>query len=318
MTASPEKFEVIVVGELNVDLILNQIATFPEIGKEILAKTMTLTLGSSAAIFASNLSSLGAKVAFLGKIGKDVFGSLVLESLEKKGVDTSLIIQSDSLNTGATVVLNFDQDRANITHAGAMDHLTIDDIGPDKFKGCKHLHFSSYFLQTGLKKDIARLFSEAKKAGLTTSFDVQWDPWEKWDLDLKNVLPYVDVFLPNEKELMKLTGRNTLESAIDSIKGFANTIVVKLGSKGSASYHKGQLVTIPAFINEQVVDAIGAGDSFNAGFVYKFIQGAPIETCQQYGNLMGAISTTAAGGTAAFTDKKNIMKNAKERFGFSE
>ena len=315
---SIKKFEVIVVGELNVDLILNKIAAFPEIGKEVLSETMTLTLGSSSAIFASNLSSLGAKVAFLGKIGKDIFGKLVLESLESKGVDTSLIIQSAEINTGATVVLNFDQDRAMITHAGAMEHLHIEDVLPDQPSKAKHLHFSSYFLQTGIKKDIVSLFHEAKNAGLTTSFDPQWDPWEKWDLDLEKILPHVDLFLPNEKELCLLTGMDTAPEAIAKISGYANTVIVKQDNKGSLCFHKGELHKEPAFLNEQVVDSIGAGDSFNAGFVYKFIQGAPLKECQRFGNLTGAISTTAAGGTTAFSDKQNILKNAKERFGFEE
>lgn len=79
-----KKFDVIVIGELNVDLILNQIHSFPEIGKEKFADTMTLTLGSSAAIFASNLSVLGMKVAFIGMVGNDVFGRFCKEELEKK------------------------------------------------------------------------------------------------------------------------------------------------------------------------------------------------------------------------------------------
>ncbi len=79
-------YDVLVVGELNVDLIMNKIERFPEMGKEILAQQMTLTLGSSSAIFASNISSLGARVAFIGKIGKDKFGEVVTESLQKKNV----------------------------------------------------------------------------------------------------------------------------------------------------------------------------------------------------------------------------------------
>ncbi|MCK5371658.1 MAG: carbohydrate kinase family protein, partial [Cyclobacteriaceae bacterium] len=88
-----KKYDVIVVGELNVDIILNNIDSFPEIGKEKLAGKMDTTLGSSSAIFASNLSSLGARVAFIGKIGQDQNGEIVLNSLQKKGVDASMIIR---------------------------------------------------------------------------------------------------------------------------------------------------------------------------------------------------------------------------------
>ena len=116
--------DVLVVGELNVDIILNHIDGFPEVGKEILAKQMTVTLGSSSAIFASNLSSLGAKVAFLGKIGNDQFADLIETSLKKKGVETDFIIRSKEYQTGSTIVMNYDMDRANVTYPGAMDHLS--------------------------------------------------------------------------------------------------------------------------------------------------------------------------------------------------
>ncbi|MBV6639265.1 MAG: carbohydrate kinase family protein, partial [Cyclobacteriaceae bacterium] len=112
--------DVIVVGELNVDLILNGIDGFPVVGKEILADQMELALGSSSAICASNLSSLGLKVGFLGMLGNDVFGKFVIEQLEKKGVDTSMIIVEDDLKTGATISLSYGEDRAMVTHQGAM------------------------------------------------------------------------------------------------------------------------------------------------------------------------------------------------------
>ena len=313
-----KKFDVLVVGELNVDLILNEIESFPETGKEKLADNMTLTLGSSSAIFASNLSSLGMGVSFLGKIGNDQFGHFCKEHLESKAVDTSLLMMSGELKTGVTVVLNFGEDRAMITHQGAMKHLGLQDVTTSMLNGAKHLHFSSYFLQPGFKKDLHNLFKMAKDAGLTTSFDAQWDPKEKWALDYKRILPYVDVFLPNEKELLQITGKETVEAAIHIIKDVAKVVAIKLGSRGSISVYEGKVLLMPAFINGTVVDAIGAGDSFNAGFIYKFIQDAPIEACQRFGNLMGAVSTTANGGTTAFTNFKTIMKIAKQKFGYEE
>jgi sugar/nucleoside kinase (ribokinase family) len=310
-------YDVLVVGELNVDLILDEIEKFPEVGKEVLAQKMTLTLGSSSAIFASNISSLGARVAFIGKIGKDKFGEVVLESLQKNKVDISMIKVDEHLGTGATVVLNVDEDRANTTYPGAMDYLTIDDIGNEELKKARHLHFSSYFLQPGMWGSLGELFRRAKAHGLTTSFDMQWDPQETWKLDAADVLPHVDVFLPNETELMLLTGKNSLEEAIESVKEYTNILVIKRGNKGSLVYNNGELTELPAFLNRNVVDAIGAGDSFNAGFIYKFVNGSDIAECQKFGNLTGAVSTTAAGGTTAFQDYEQFKKTAKERFGYS-
>jgi len=308
-------YDVLVVGELNVDLILDKIEKFPEVGKEVLAKKMTLTLGSSSAIFASNIASLGARVAFIGKIGKDKFGEVVLENLQKNKVDISMIRIDEQLGTGITVILNVEEDRANTTYPGAMDYLTINDIAEDYLNKAKHLHFSSYFLQPGMWNCLGELFRKAKKLGLTTSFDMQWDPLETWKLDIADVLPYVDVFLPNEKELMFLTGKDKIEEAIELIKKYTNILVVKRGNKGSFVHHNDQLTDLPAFLNKQVVDSVGAGDSFNAGFIFKFIKGSDILDCQKFGNLTGAVSTTAAGGTSAFEDFEKFIRISKEQFG---
>lgn len=312
-----KKFDVIVVGELNVDLILNSIDSFPEMGKEKLAKNMTLTLGSSSAIFASNLSALGAKVSFIGKIGNDSFGDLVIESLKAKKVDTGYLIKSEEWNTGATIVLNYDEDRAMVTYAGAMERLTISDISDEAISYAKHLHFSSYFLQPGIQSGIAELFKKAKAKGLTTSLDIQWDPNEKWNFNYKEVLPFVDIFLPNEQEALLLTNENNLDKAITKLSPFAKHIVVKLGSKGSLLVNDGKQILKKSFLNKNVVDAIGAGDSFNAGFIFKFINGSDITECQTFANLTGAINTTAAGGTKAFTNYEEVLKVGKELFGYS-
>ncbi len=308
-------YDVLVVGELNVDLILDEIGKFPEVGKEVLADRMTLTLGSSSAIFASNISSLGAKVAFIGKIGNDKFGEIVLDSLKAENVDVSLLKIDRLLDTGITVVLNVDEDRANVTYPGAMNHLTIEDITEEDLMKAKHLHFSSYFLQPGMWKGLGELFKKAKKLGLTTSFDMQWDPLETWKLDIADVLPNVDVFLPNENELMFLAGKDNLNDAIESIKEYTNILVIKRGNKGSMVHFNDQLLDLPPFLNKQVVDAIGAGDSFNAGFIYKFINGNSIPECQKFGNLTGAVSTTAAGGTTAFKVYEDFRNIAKDKFG---
>ncbi len=313
---SNKRFDVLVVGELNVDLILNSIDSFPEMGKEKLAKSMNLTLGSSSAIFASNLSSLGSKVSFLGKIGDDQFGVLVNDSLVNKGVNTDYLIRSKEWNTGATIVLNFDEDRAMVTYPGAMEHLTINDIPDESLRLSKHMHFSSYFLQSGMQSGIVDLFKKAKEFGLTTSLDIQWDPNEKWDFDYRKVLPFVDVFLPNEQELLFLTKEKSVDDAVKKLENTAKHITVKLGSKGSLLVTEGKSIFKESYLNKNVVDAIGAGDSFNAGFIFKFINDFPLEECQDFGNLTGAINTTAAGGTTAFTNYDDILKIGKERFGY--
>ena len=309
-----KKFDILVVGELNVDLILNQIESFPEIGKEILAENMQLTLGSSSAIFASNICTIGASVAFLGRIGQDQFGDLVINTLQEKKVNTHYIIRSKNQQTGATIVLNYNEDRAMVTHPGAMAYLEAKHVSDQQLCSARHLHVSSIFLQPALLKNIISLFTRAKACGMTTSLDIQWDPSEKWNVDFKMLLPFVDVFLPNEKEITAITDTNDIGEAVSKLLPFSKAIIVKMGNKGSRAYVDNKVIESEAFTNKNVVDAIGAGDSFNAGFISQFIKKASIAKCLDYGNMMGAINTTAAGGTGAFTSLEGIKQTAFTKF----
>lgn len=309
-------YDIAAIGELNVDIILNRIESEPEIGKEKFAKDMTVTLGSSTAIFAANAAALGSSVCFVGMVGRDSFGSLVRTSLEAKGVDTSFIVEGET-PTGATICMNYGEDRANLTYQGSMDVMGFDDMDKQVFDHCSHIHLSSLFMQSALLRDIHKVLDLAAEKGITVSLDTQWDPMETWKLDYKTVLPKVTVFLPNSKELQALTGKADLESAIAEVLPYlGNAMVVKCGSKGSLLVRKdGSRKMLPAFLNTEVVDAIGAGDSFNSGFISAFVKGLPLEDCQTTGNLTGAVNTTAAGGTGAFTSIDAVREICRSRFG---
>ena len=311
-------FDIIALGELHVDLILNNIEGFPEVGKEKFAKQMTLTLGSSTAIFAANAAALGARVAFCGMIGNDSFGDLVESSLRAKGVDTRYLIRQDKYATGATICMSYDEDRANLTYQGAMDYMGLEDINPEIFKETKHIHISSIYMQSGVKRDLMKILELCKENGVTVSLDSQWDPMEQWDLDYRQVLPLLTVFMPNETELKFLTRSESLEEAIEKIRPFTNAAVIQCGSKGSILIRKGQPDRKQAaLLNEHVVDCIGAGDSFNSGFITRLAAGDALDKCQEYGNMTGAVNTTASGGTTAFTCREDVERIGRERFGFT-
>lgn len=309
-------YDVVVAGELNVDIILNQITQFPVMGKEVLAEQMTVTLGSSSAIFASNLSVLGSRVAFAGTIARDQFGELILGTLQSKGVNTDHIAVTTKRSTGATIALSFGEDRAMVTYPGAMSLFGLGDIPEQLLRESRHLHVSSIFLSTGLRKDVHKLFRMAKDLGLTTSLDPQWDPEERWDIDFETLLPDVDVFIPNESELKAITGGQQKEDAVSIIRQYANVLIVKSGREGAFLYTDDESLHQPAFLNQDVVDTIGAGDSFGAGFIHRFIQGRSLKQCLEFGALTGAISTTRAGGTTAFENLETVRSIAGSTFNY--
>jgi sugar/nucleoside kinase (ribokinase family) len=302
---SLQKKDLLVAGELNMDLIMEQVQGHPALGKERISKGMTLTLGSSSAILASNASALGVSIGFIGRVGNDLYGIKIREILSNNGIDPSNILDTPGKQTGLTVIYTIGNDRGMITCPGAMEYLVSDDISDDLLREHRHFHISSFYLQKGLRTDCVTLFKRAKELGLTTSFDTNWDPDEKWGGEVLEILPYVDVFLPNDEEAMHITHTNNVDEALAELSGYAGLVVVTCGIHGIKARNGTTIYEIKT-INVDSVDAVGAGDSFNAGFLSKFLKGATVEDCLKEGILTGAYSTTCAGGTEAFRDIKNF------------
>jgi sugar/nucleoside kinase (ribokinase family) len=182
-----------------------------------------------------------------------------------------------------------------------MFEMSYDDLDLSYVLNAHHFHLSSYFLHRALRPRIADLFREVKKAGLTTSLDTNDDPEDLWSNDLLQVLKHVDVFLPNEREACRIAQIEDPARSADILSGKVPLLVIKRGKDGAIA-RRGQERFVSAPLHLEMVDSVGAGDSFDAGFIHQFIRGATIEDCLKYANLAGALSTTRAGGTEAFRD----------------
>ena len=223
--------EACVVGEINLDLVLYGLPTDLVLDREHLASDMALTLGSSSAIFAHNLCTLGTQVGFISKIGSDPLGRIAAERLSAAGVDISRMKQgTGKTSTGLTVVLPYPQHRYMLTYPGTMFEMEYSDIDVGYLHSARHFHLSSYFLHRALRPQILNLFRQAKEAGLTTSLDTNDDPENEWAQDLLDVLKYVDVFLPNDREAKKIARTDDVVQALDFLAGLAKVVVVKRGS----------------------------------------------------------------------------------------
>jgi sugar/nucleoside kinase (ribokinase family) len=300
------RFDVTVVGELNLDLILYGLPQDLEPERELLANRLALTLGSSSAIFAHNLAVLGSKVGFISRIGDDSLGQIALERLTAGGVDVSRVRRvSGPTTSGLTVILPRPGFRNILTYPGTMVEMCFEDLDLDYLASAKHFHLSSFFLHRALRPRIAELFKRMKQAGLTTSLDTNDDPEDRWDGDLHELLRYVDVFLPNEREAKKVAGVNSLQAAVAKLSEAVPLLAIKLGPEGAMAQRGAQQVRRPP-VAVEVVDPVGAGDSFDAGFLHQFVRGADLATCLGYGNLAGAFSATRPGGTEAFRDRKHF------------
>src|SRR6202162_3813656 len=295
------KGDVSVVGELNLDLVLYGLPGHFELDREHVASNLSLTLGSSSAIFGHNFALLGNRVGFHSAVGDGPLGELCLERLRESGVDVSAVRKFPGKQTGLTVILPQPEKRFILTYPGVMAEMRFEDLDLKRTLEARHLHLSSYFLQKALRPRVPDLFRLAKQAGLSTSLDTNDDPEDRWDRDVLDVLKWVDVLLPNEQEACRLARTDDPLRAAEILSEKVPLVVMKRGERGVLARRGSELFEgLPP--KTEAVDTIGAGDSFDAGFLHQFIRGAKVEDCLQFGNLTGAFSTTPQRGTQAFRD----------------
>jgi sugar/nucleoside kinase (ribokinase family) len=196
-------------------------------------------------------------------------------------------------------------DRALVTHLGAIADLSYDDLSPNLFRGFRHLHLTSYFLQEGLRPDFPRLIREAKAAGLTVSFDPNSDPAQAWSPEIWDVMRFADVVFVNEAEALALTGCDGMADALTVLTERTACAVVKRGKEGATVASGTERIHLEAF-SVNVADTTGAGDSFAAGFVHGMLAQRPLRDCLVLANAAGALSATGVGGTAAQPDPQTL------------
>jgi len=296
----PHALEVLCVADMCVDLILTGNVR-PRFGQvEQLIDDYAVELGGSANLFASQFARLGGAVGVVGRAGDDAFGQFVLEKLQGLGVDTRHVAKSAGLKTGIGLALAEPDDRAILTYLGSIDSVQPSDLTDEMLSSCGHWHLASYFLLNLLRGHWKAWLQKCREAGLSTSLDTNWDPDEGWQ-DVLDLLPLIDVFLPNEAEALAISGEADLQRAGQKLSGHCPLVVVKCGADGAIAFRDGDAVecavpddTKPAAI----IDNTGAGDNFDAGFLRAWLLGRPIEECMELGCRCGASSLSAAGGIA--------------------
>jgi len=319
------KFDILAIGELNVDLIMTGFQSLPVSGREIIGEDFTCILGSSTAICACVMANLGLSTTFYGKMGKDAFADVVKHYLHKYNVDTGVIVEEESRRTGITVAIttNVNKDRSLATCNGdSIDEVVVEDITDDMLRSARHMHVGAFFLQSKLRKNLVTLFKRAKDLGLTTSLDCSWDETNVWDYDIINVLKYTDIFFPNEGEALNIAKAQTgkdycIPSAAEELAKHAKICVVKCGPMGAylhTTLQGEEKIIEDKPFDAKVVDTTGAGDSFNAGFLYAYLNGKTLEECMTYGNASGSVSVTRMGGTSNCPNLKEVEETIKNGF----
>ncbi|MEW1720070.1 carbohydrate kinase family protein [Streptomyces sp. NPDC093109] len=305
----PHTFDLLVIGDANPDIVLGPLdGQLPFGQREQLVDTGLLTLGGSAAIMACGAARLGLKVALAGRIGDDEAGRFVHAALRDRGVDTTALRLDPALPTPLTVMITrADGDRTILTSPGTLAATGPDDVPEALLTGARHVHAASFFLLPRLAAALPGLLGTARAAGATTSLDTNDDPAGRWSAaGIGAVLPVVDHLLPNAREARALArslaadpGAGTsLAEAAALLAARGPLVVVKDGADG-ALLHDGRAPLRTPGIPVTPLDSVGAGDSFDAGFVAATLRGLSRADSLELAAACGALSTRAHGGTTA-------------------
>ena len=302
----------LVIGDANPDLMLSG-DVVPRFGQaEQLLDEAALVVGGSATITAHGLARLGRPVSLLAAVGDDQFGAFLTGELARAGIDLAHVAVRSDLPTGLTVVLNRGDDRGMLTLTGALDSLTpaeldraVEDL---RLQGLGHVHVGSLFLLPSLAGLLPHFLARVRSLGVTTSLDTNDDPAGRWQ-GVEQLLPHLDLLLPNRAEAVALGGENDPRVAAAALAARGSlTVVVKDGPAGAFAIAADGSVTEVAGRPSRAVDTTGAGDTFDAAFLDAWLDGVPPAEALTRAVAAGARSIGFVGGTAGQPDREQLAQ----------
>jgi sugar/nucleoside kinase (ribokinase family) len=302
----------LIIGDLNVDLVLNELKDFPELGKEIVARNHFIDIGGSGGIFSAVLSELGINTYIISKISNDFLGQFLISKLKDYGVNTDKLVIKESDETGITINLSYKKDKYQISSLNLVNSLNADEVMFENIEDIGHVHFSSYYMMKNLKNYYVKLIGDIKRnyKNITFSLDTNDDPENKWGDEIYRILSNIDIFLANKKEALQITKESNIKDALDKLSRVIKTVVIKLGSEGyiardGENYYGGDQLSV------NFKDSTGAGDNFDAGFIYGYIDNLNIEKSLKIANICGAKSVEYLGGVGnkeKFLELKELIR----------
>lgn len=267
-------------------------------------ETIEYRLGGNGASTSRALAILGVPVRLLGAVGSDDQGRFALAMLEKAGVDTRRIARVSAPTAATVVVVNSAGDRKFFHRRGASEHAFTEPVvfNPELSSGISHFHLASFFVLPRLRARGPEVLERARQAGLTTSFDTNWDPLGDWMNTVGPCLPHLDLLFMNEDEARMVTGTSDAAAGASVVlRRGLQTCVMKLGARGCAIYTAEREFLCPAY-DVEVKDTTGAGDCFVSGFLAARQRGASLEEAGQFANAVAALSVQQIGAVEGVLD----------------
>ena len=271
-----------VIGNVQLDVLANPVTRLPKPGGDEVIDRIAVRAAGAAGNVSLALAALGVQHRLFGAVGDDQAGRWVADELQRAGIggDVQVIAGQE---TGISIALEAPgRERAFLTAHGVLDGYSESDLPADAVDADLVL-LTGYFSLPGLRGGGTRgLLQRARRKGAATVFDTGWDP-ENWTGDatreVLEMLPFVDIFLPNEPEALALSGKPDAERALAFLSGRCDGwVAVKLGEEGVlAQGPVGEMLRITA-PPVKAIDTTGAGDGLAAGMLAELADGVDMPT----------------------------------------
>ena len=302
-----EKFDVVTVGAVLIDQI-GYTEYLPKKDEEIFMSKLTLQPGGSAANTAVACSRLGLRVGFIGKVGYDNFGEVLIKDLKKENVDTSQLKRTRKKPTGCCFIITDEQHKRHMyAFSGAANLLNENDLNKKYILSSKLVHLADLKNIKPLEI-VAKIASSKAKISLNPGGLIIGLGYKK----IKKLLSLTDIYISSKSEAEALYGTRNINKLVDLLLAEGiETIALTLSSQGCLVANSNEKYKLSSY-KVKVVDTTGAGDAFSAGFIYGLIKGFPLKKCGKYGNAIAALCITTSGARFQYSIKE--VENIVSRY----
>jgi sugar/nucleoside kinase (ribokinase family) len=304
--------ELVVLGEVALDVILAGVDKIPHRWSEVgNVQTAGVFTAGSAGYVAQCFSKLGGRAAIVGRIGDDSLGRIVIEGFHDCGVSTSNLVVDEAFETEvSTVVVYNDGNKSSVV--SKVPPLRLDRLDPRCLHGAKALHIGAYLMLPDLwGRNTIRWIRHAKREKILVSLDPQMSATGEWGKAFEGILEHLDLLLLDEVEARKISRRKHTLDAVEYLVGQGvSTVAVKAGKRGCIIGEHSRIHSVKAF-KTKPISTIGAGDAFDAAFIYGSIHGWPVEKTARFSNAIAALSMTKLGCMTAIPKAKDAERIVK-------
>ena len=309
-SAGPHRVGLVVLGEFFVDLVFFNLPKAPKMGEEVRTDKFAEFPGGGVATTASVAASLGSPTTVITRVGRDIGETFAWRKLRQRGVHLEACEYSAKHPTARTVCAAFDGERMMITHDSINKGLHTLLARPRvlrQLRKARHVHLACPLRPLSTW---ARVIRRCRSQGLTVSTDIGWNPDVLQSAHLPKVLRECDFAFPNELEAQAMTNEKSVEKAALKLARWVRVPVVKLGRSGCVAVRDGKILRVKS-IPVRTVDATGAGDAFDGGFLHGYLAGWSLEDCLRAGNICGALAATSPGGSSSLVSQRKLLQLMK-------